>query len=112
MKHLLLIPNNVDTWNALTAPEIGAIMQAHTSLQEELRASGEFVEAHELGEEAKFVRNNGGTCTVTDGPFMETKEIVAGYYIVDCVDLARAVEIAGKLGEATLWPIEVRRIDP
>jgi hypothetical protein len=112
MKHLLLIPNNVDTWNTLSEPEIEAIMQAHTSLQKELRASGEFVEAHELGEEAKFVRRNGSTSTVTDGPFIETKEIVAGYYIVDCVDLARAVEIAGKLGEATLWPIEVRRIDP
>jgi hypothetical protein len=49
---------------------------------------------------------------VTNGPFIETKEIVAGYYIVDCMDLARAVEIAGKLGEPTLWPSEVRRIDP
>ena len=112
MKHLLLIPNNVDTWNELPASEIEAIMQAHTSLQQELRASGEFVEAHELGEEATFVRRDGSACTVTDGPFIETKEIVAGYYIVDCVDLARAVEIAGRLGEATLWPIEVRRIDP
>lgn len=112
MKHLLLIPTNVDTWNTLSETEIGAIMHAHTSLQKELRASGEFVEAHELGEEAKFVRRIGSTSTVTDGPFIETKEIVAGYYIVDCVDLARAVEIAGKLGEAALWPIEVRRIDP
>jgi hypothetical protein len=50
------------------------------------------------------------------GPFMEMKEIVAGYYIVDCVDLARAVEraveIAGRLGEAMLWPIQLRKIDP
>lgn len=112
MKHLMLIPNNVDTWNALPASEIEAIMQAHTALQQELRASGEFVEAHELGEDAKFVRNSGSTCTVTDGPYMETKEIVAGYYVVDCVDMARAVEIAGKFGEARLWPIEIRRIDP
>jgi hypothetical protein len=112
MKHLMLIPNNVDTWNAFSSSEIEAIMQAHTSLQRELRASGEFVEAHELGKEAKFVQMNGGTCTVTDGPFMETKEVVAGYYIVDCVDMERAVEIAGKLREATLWPIEIRRIDP
>ncbi|MFE5838813.1 YciI family protein [Arthrobacter sp. NPDC056493] len=112
MKHLMLIPNNVEIWNALSASEIEAIMQAHTSLQQELRASGEFVEAHELGEEAKFVRHNGAGYAVTDGPFIETKEIVAGYYVVDCVDTARAVEIAGKLGEARLWPIEVRRIDP
>ncbi|MFH5879081.1 YciI family protein [Arthrobacter sp. NA-172] len=112
MKHLLLIQNNMDTWNALPASEIEAIMEAHNSLQQELRASGEFVEAHELGEESKFVRNNGAGFTVTDGPFIETKEIAAGYYIVDCVDMARAVEIAGKLGEAKLWPIEVRAIDP
>ncbi|WP_427170250.1 YciI family protein [Arthrobacter sp. 92] len=112
MKHLMLIPNNVDTWNALSASETEAITREHASLQQELRASGEFVEAHELGEEAKFVRNDGSTCTVTDGPFTETKEIVAGYYIIDCADMARAVEIAGKLGEARLWPIEVRRIDP
>ncbi|GAP55523.1 uncharacterized protein R00369, partial [Arthrobacter sp. Hiyo6] len=111
MKHLMLIPNNVDTWNALSASETEAITREHASLQQELRASGEFVEAHELGEEAKFVRNDGSTCTVTDGPFTETKEIVAGYYIIDCADMARAVEIAGKLGEARLWPIEVRRID-
>lgn len=112
MKHLMLIPNDVDTWNALSPSEIEAIMQAHTSLQQELRASGEFVEAHQLGEEAKFVRRDGSTCTVTDGPYLETKEIVAGYYIVDCVGMARAVEIAGKFGEAKFWPIEIRRIDP
>lgn len=112
MKHLLLIPNNVATWNALPDDEIETILQAHGALQKELRASGEFVEAHELGEEAKFVSTNGGSRTVTDGPFMETKEIVAGYYIVDCADTGRAVEIAGKLAEARLWPIEVRRIDP
>ena len=49
---------------------------------------------------------------MTDGPFMETKEFLAGFYIVDCVDMERAVEIAGKLGESTLWPIEIRQINP
>jgi hypothetical protein len=112
MKHLLLIQNNVETWNELPTSEIEAIMRAHAAVQQELRATGEFVEAHELGEEAKFVRNSSGTYSVTDGPFIETKEIVAGYYIVDCADMGRAVEIAAKFGEARLWPIEVRRIDP
>lgn len=112
MKHLILIPSNADTWNALSAAEIEAIMRAHASLQKELRASGEFVEAHELGEEAKFVKSEGDSCTVTDGPFMETKEFLAGFYIVDCVDMERAAEIAGKLGESTLWPIEIRQINP
>lgn len=110
MKHLISIPNNADTWKELPEAEIEGIMQAHASLQKKLTASGEFVEAPELSEEAKFVKSNDGSCTVTDGPFMETKEFVAGYYIVDCVDMERAVEIAGKLGEAKLWPIEIRRI--
>ncbi len=70
------------------------------------------MEAHELGEEATFVKMNRNRCTVTNGPFIETKEVVAGYYFIDCVDMARAVEIAGKFGEARLWPIEMRRIDP
>lgn len=67
MKHLPLIPNNFDTWNALPEPEVEAITQAHTALQAEPRATGEFVEAHELDEEAKFVRADGGAFTVTDG---------------------------------------------
>ncbi|MGV8896049.1 MAG: YciI family protein [Rhodoglobus sp.] len=110
MKHLLLIPSNVETWESLPATEIEAIMGAHASLQKELIASGEFVEAHELSEQAKFVTSKDGRSTVTDGPFMETKEFVAGFYIVDCVDITRAAEIAGKLGESKLWPIEIRQI--
>jgi hypothetical protein len=112
MKYLLLIHNDPGTWNALTAGDVEAVMGAHSALQRELRESGEFVEAHELAEEATFVRMDAGGMTATDGPFLETKEIVAGYYVVDCVDLERAAEIAGKLGEARLWPIEVRRVDP
>lgn len=112
MKHLMLIPNDPEVWNALPSTELEVIMQAHAALEKELRASGEFVASHELSEEARFVKSDGGRYTVTDGPGTETREFVAGYYIVDCVDTDRAVEIAGKLGESRLWPIEVRRIDP
>ncbi|MFI5086349.1 MAG: YciI family protein [Actinomycetales bacterium] len=112
MKYLLLIHNDPGAWNALAAGDVEEVMRAHTALQRELRESGEFVEAHELAEQAMIVRTDAAGKTATDGPFMETKEIVAGYYVVDCVDLERAAEIAGKLGEARLWPVEVRRIDP
>jgi hypothetical protein len=63
-------------------------------------------------EDATTVAVRAGEVVVSDGPFAETKEIVAGYYVVDCVDMDRAVEIAGKFGEARLWPIEVRPMDP
>lgn len=110
MKYMLLIQNNYDAWDALGKDVIDKIMEAHGAVQDELRSAGEFVEARELNEESKVVRTNGGVPAVTDGPFIETKEVLAGYYIVDCVDLERAVEIAGRFGEAEHWPIEVRQI--
>jgi hypothetical protein len=108
MKHLLMIPNNVDAWNALPEPEVQAIMQAHAALQSELRSTGEFVEAHELGEEAKFVKAGGSGFTVTDGPFAETKEAVGGFDILECGSLEEAVEIASAHPVAQVGTIEVR----
>jgi hypothetical protein len=45
---------------------------------------------------------------VTDGPFTEAKEVLAGYYVVDCAGLERAAEIAARLPEAPYSPIEIR----
>lgn len=55
-------------------------------------------------------RTVGGVSEVTDGPFVEIKEIVAGYYIVECEDIDRATQIAGKLAEAEYGLVEVRQM--
>ena len=86
-------------------------MSAHVALQQELKASGEFVDTNELPvDNAKIVRTKGGVSEVTDGPFVEIKEIVAGYYIVECAGIGRATEIAGKLAEAEFGLVEVRQM--
>jgi hypothetical protein len=86
-------------------------MAAHGALQQELKASGEFVDTNELPvDNAKIVRTKGGVSDVTDGPFVEIKEIVAGYYIVECAGIDRAIQIAGKLGEAEFGLVEVRQM--
>jgi hypothetical protein len=61
---------------------------------------------------ATTVRVNGGDRIVTDGPFVETKEWLSGYYIVDVADLDRALELAAQLpGAARGWDtIEVRPV--
>lgn len=46
----------------------------------------------------------------TDGPFSESKEWVGGFYLVDCVSMDRAVEIAGRFIEARWSPVEVRQL--
>ena len=58
--------------------------------------------------EAATVRIRGGALSVTDGPFAETKEQVGGFDVIECADLAEAVEIASKHPVARFGTIEVR----
>ncbi len=73
------------------------------AINEELAAAGELVAAEGLAgpEQAKLVRaRRNGTPLVTDGPFPETKELLAGFWIVDCASEARAIEIAARASAA------------
>src|ERR1700710_2928878 len=111
MKYMILIYGNLESWKAMDADSFAALMAAHGALQQELKASGEFVDTNELPlDNAKIVRTRGGVAEVTDGPFVEIKEIVAGYYIVECEGIDRATEIAGKLAEAEFGLVEVRQM--
>jgi hypothetical protein len=59
---------------------------------------------------ATTVRVRGGAATVTDGPFAETKEQLAGFYLVDAEDLDDAIRIAGTLPPARIGSIEIRPV--
>jgi hypothetical protein len=86
----------------------------------ELKAAGELVAAEGLAppKDARIVRAAGrGERLVTDGPFAETKEFLAGYWIVECHSAERAYELAAKVsaapgpgGAALNIPIEVRQV--
>ena len=100
--------------------EIQAHLDYYARLQRELQASGELVESEVLTgpDLAKIVTFDGVTApVVTDGPFQEFKEWIAGYQIVDVDTEARAIEIAAKLsavpgpgGASIQQPITVRRV--
>jgi len=77
-----------------------------------LRKSGRYLaaEALEPVRTAKTVRVRNGKATITDGPFAETKEILAGFYLVDADSLDEALEIAAKIPPARIGSIEVRPI--
>jgi hypothetical protein len=99
-------------------------IQAHIAfmidLNKKLTASGELVDAQGLTgpDQAKIVRaKKGGPPAITDGPFPETKEFLAGYWLVDVPSEKRAIEIAGQasaapgLGGAQMSiPIELRQV--
>jgi hypothetical protein len=79
-----------------------------------VRASGHCVasEALESVAAATTVRVRNGKVSVTDGPFAETKEQLAGFYLIDARDLNEAISLAAKIPPAKVGSIEVRPIRP
>ncbi len=77
---------------------------------EEMDGRGVRLEGERLtgGGDATVVRSRGGDILVSDGPFAETKEQLAGYDILDCRDLAEAIEVASKHPLARLGALELR----
>ena len=99
--------------------EITAHLDYYKALHKELVSSGELVESEVLTgpDLAKIVTSDGTAPVVTDGPFQEFKEWLAGYQIVDVESEARALEIAATLsavpgpgGVAMQQPIQVRQV--
>ena len=82
------------------------------SYDAKLRDSGQCLASESLQPTATAatVRVRNGKIHVTDGPFMETKEILAGFYLVEAPDLNGAIAIAAKIPPAQVGSIEVRSI--
>ena len=88
----------MDRW---TPEEIDAHMAYMQDFAKRLSESGEFVDGQALAPEGAFVRFDGeGRPPVTDGPFPETKDLIAGWYAIDVDSWDRAVELAGELSAA------------
>jgi hypothetical protein len=110
MRFLLLIHGDEDAEAALGAEERRAIVEEHMAFGERLRAAGQFVLGEALhGSEAAAVVRPGRTPLVTDGPFT-TKEIVGGFYLVECESREEALELAAQVPESPGIAVEVRQI--
>jgi hypothetical protein len=108
MKYMLLIYGNDKTWAAMHEIGIDSVMDRHRELQAEMQAAGEFIDTRALPtQNARIVQLQDGVAAVTDGPFTESKEVLAGYYLLEC-SLERATELAARLPEAPFSPIEIR----
>jgi len=82
------------------------------TVNDDLTNAGELVSAEGLADasQAKTVRYDGGIAVPSDGPFAESKESLAGYWIVDVESEKRALEIATHIVDFTHGPLEVRQI--
>ena len=110
MRYLCLI--YLDEKELAAMPEAGmdALNARHLAFNEEILSSGHFIEAEALQPAAAgtCLRVRNGKVALTDGPYMETKEMVAGFYLVEARDLNEAIQVASRLPSAPLGTIEVR----
>lgn len=115
MRYMILIYSKEESWANVSPERVSEIMSAYMTYTEKLSGAGVLVSGEELDvvAKAKSVRGEGGA-QVVDGPFVETKEALGGYYLIDCADEGEALEWAKRCpvtmhgGGVELRPVMVR----
>jgi hypothetical protein len=110
MKYRLLIYGNEETWSSVPPDEFQRLIAETDAHNAELFASGELLGAYGVAEpvNAKMVRTGQDGRLVTDGPFIETKEYLGSFSIIECDGLERALEIAALNPSSRYFGVEVR----
>ena len=108
---LLINPAMLD---ALTDAEKAAIGDGHGKFMEAVKKSGELITTQALADpsQAAVVSVRNGQPVVTDGPFLESKEYLGGFYLIDCENKERAIELAAQIPDAAIngLGVEVRQV--
>jgi hypothetical protein len=112
MRYALLICDEDKRQAEMSEEEVGAQMAGYMAFGEEMTTRGVLQTGERLkpAATATTVRVREGDVLTSDGPFAETKEQLAGFYLVDCKDLDEAIEVASKIPGARHGSIEVRPI--
>jgi len=113
MKFLCLIYEDQSTFDRQTPEEWRRLRTDVLEYVERLRADGRLLDAQPLqrADRTSVVRVRKGNVSVTDGPFIETKEQIGGFFIVDVADKEEAIRLAAEWPSAHLGTIEVRPLD-
>ncbi|MDC9832941.1 YciI family protein [Rhizobium binxianense] len=112
MRYICLIYNCADTDGTLTSAETDELIKAHFAFDEELRRDGIMIHADALAmpDEATVLRVRDNRLSVTDGPYVETKEHLAGFYVIEAPGIEKAREIAGRIPSARFGAVELRPV--
>ena len=110
MKYLLLVHHNEDSFAKLSQTTQQAMLDESIALTHTLDADGQYLSASPLhtAVTATLVRVREGKSFITDGPFIETHEQLAGYFLVEAKDLCDAIDIAGRVPGARIGTVEIR----
>jgi hypothetical protein len=115
VKYLILIysnPASREIWEGFSDDQRAEGFRYYGALNEELAAAGELIVTEALADPSLTTRVSvrDGQVVTSDGPYAESKELLAGFYLLECESVARAVEIAARVPEAELGLVEVRPV--
>ena len=110
MKYLLLVHHDEDAFSAMSETIRKEMLEESVQLTHQLHSKGQYLSASPLhpASTAVLVRVREGKPLVTDGPFIETREQLAGYFLINANDLEEAVGIALRVPGARIGTVEVR----
>jgi hypothetical protein len=115
VKFVILIHSNPASrqiWETMPDEQRAEGWRAYAALNEDLAASGEMIVSEALADPslAKTVSVRDGAAMTSDGPFAEVKEHLAGFFLIDCESMQRAVSYAARIPEAAYGLVEVRPV--
>ena len=114
MQFLISLHINPAVLDALSDEEKAAIGAGHGTFIKALKDSGELISTQALVDpsQAAVVTVRNGQPVVTDGPFLEAKEFLGGFYLLDCENKERAIELAAQIPDAAIagLGVEVRQV--
>jgi hypothetical protein len=110
MKYLCMIFEDESVWPSLTPDAAGQMLAEYGALTADIKQSGQYVSGAQLqpSTTATTVRVRNGKMLSTDGPFVETKEQLSGFYLVEARDLNEAIAIGARIPSARHGVVEVR----
>jgi len=112
MRYVCLIYDDEKKLGTMSKEEANSFMGAYFQFTEEIKRNGNYVagEALQPIQSATSLRHRAGKLSTTDGPFMETKEQLGGFYLIEARDLNEALQIAGRIPSVKTGTIEVRPV--
>ena len=110
MKFMLIVHHDEEAFNKIEKEKRQQMLAESIELTHQLHAAGQYLSASPLHPAARavIVRVREGKPLVTDGPFIETREQIAGYFLIQARNLHEAIGIADKVPGARIGTVEVR----
>ncbi|MEV0386514.1 YciI family protein [Nonomuraea sp. NPDC050643] len=112
MKYMIIIYGNKELWESFSGEDTQRAIDEQDAFNRKYVETGELLGAYGTADaaEARTVRVRGGVPAVTDGPYLESKEHLASWYLIDVADERRALELAAEVpfasvGAVELWPV-------